>query len=370
MKRLLCLVLVLTCLWGCSPQKAENSVDKSTYITGVWISYTELDVMLQGDFKTEFNTAVENCVLRGITDVFVQVRPFCDAIYPSEYFPIRESAAAYDYDVLAYVIDVCRKNNVKIHAWINPYRVRSFGSDVSVLPDNSPAKEWLYDQNPDNDKNVALSEGIYLNPASSEVTALIINGVREIVENYDVDGIHFDDYFYPTVDADFDEASYADYCNNTENPLDLSDWRRANVNSLIGGVYTAIKFKSKDIVFSISPSASIEKNYTESYADVSTWIKNGCVDYIIPQLYFGFEYPDNDFKFDKLLSLWKREAENSDVKLLIGVAAYKINTEQEPDKTEWQNGVSVINRQTGICRSDSEISGHVYFSYSALSEYL
>lgn len=370
MKRLFCVILVLVCFCGCSPQKDEKPVEESPYITGVWISYTELDSMLQGDFKNEFNAAVENCVSHGITDVFVHVRPFCDAIYRSDYYPLRDTAAAYDYDILDYITQTCHKSNIKIHAWINPYRVRSLDSDISVLPENSPAKMWLCDQNPDNDINVSLYGGVYLNPASSEVNTLIINGVREIVENYDIDGIHFDDYFYPTVDTAFDELSYTNYCNNTENPLSIGDWRRANVNSLISGVYTAIKFKSKDIVFSISPSASIEKNYSESYADISSWIKNGCVDYIIPQLYFGFDYPDNNFKFDYLIKIWKKATANSNTQLLIGVAAYKIGTEQQPDCTEWQNGVDVINRQKQICLNDKDIFGHIYFSYTNMCKYL
>ncbi len=370
MKKILCIALVLL-LVGCSPvNTSSNTVAKQKYITGVWVSYSELDTMLGRDFKTEFSTVVQNCLLRGITDMFVHIRPHSDSYYPSEYFPMRKSAVAHDFDILEYMINVCHQNGIKFHAWLNPYRVRTADSDIAALPDGSPAKQWLNDESPDNDINVSLVDGIYLNPASNDVRALILNGIREIIDNYAVDGIHFDDYFYPTQDAAFDEQSYKEYCDNTPKKLSLADWRRANVNALISGAYTAIKFKSKDIIFSISPSASIDENYNRHYADVTAWCENGCVDYIIPQLYFGFDYPDSNFKFDNLLAEWQKEMKVTDVKLIIGVATYKIGTQSEPDREEWALGEEVIKKQAQICKNTSGIDGHIYFSYSSMVEHI
>lgn len=370
MKKLLCVMLVLLLLVGCSPTDTVSDSTKQDYITGVWVSYSELDTMLSGDFKAEFGAAVQNCLSRGVTDMFVHIRPFCDSYYPSELFPLRASAATQNFDVLEYMISVCHQNGIKLHAWLNPYRVRSADQDISALPENSPVKRWLSDETADNDTNVSLASGIYLNPASSEARQLILDGIREIIDNYAVDGIHFDDYFYPTVDESFDEQSYTAYCADTQKPLDLDDWRRANVNALISGAYTAIKFKNKDIVFSVSPSASIDENYNKHYADISTWVSSSCVDYIIPQLYFGFNYPDSDYKFNNLLGAWQKEIAGTDAKLLIGLATYKIGTPNEPDRAEWSDGGEVIKRQTEICKESGGIAGHIYFSYSSMCEYL
>ncbi len=370
MKKLFCIMLTLLLLVGCSPAETTNVSDKQDHITGVWLSYSELDGMLRGDFKAEFNMAVQNCKTRGITDMFVHARPFCDSYYPSQYFPLRESAAMQEFDVFEYMISLCHQNGIKFHAWINPYRVRTADQSIDALSDSSPAKIWLKDQSADNDANVSFADGIYLSPDSSEVRQLVIDGIREIIANYSVDGIHFDDYFYPTQDEAFDEQGYSSYCAETQKPLSLSDWRRANVNALISGAYTAIKFKNKDIIFSVSPSASVQENYDRHYADVVAWLNSNCIDYIIPQLYFGFDYPDSNFKFDSLLSDWKACVVGREAKLLIGLATYKIGTQNEPDKTEWSNGKEVIKRQTEICRKSNEIYGHIYFSYTSMCEYL
>lgn len=326
--------------------------------------------MLSGDFKAEFGAAVQNCLSRGVTDMFVHIRPFCDSYYPSEIFPLRSSAATQNFDVLEYMIGICHQNGIKLHAWLNPYRVRTADCDISALPDGSPAKRWLSDETADNDINVSLVSGIYLNPASSEARALILDGIREIIDNYAVDGIHFDDYFYPTVDESFDKMSYTAYCTDTQKPLDLDDWRRANVNALVSCAYTAIKFKNKDIVFSVSPSASIDENYNKHYADIAAWVSSDCVDYIIPQLYFGFDYPDSDYKFNNLLDTWQKETSKTDTKLLIGLATYKINTQNEPDRAEWANGRDVIKQQIEICKEASGVAGHIYFSYSSMCQYM
>lgn len=369
MKKFLCLVILvaLLCATGCAEDVPLVAFDEQRYITGVWISYSEIDAMLKNDFKAEFDAVVKNCVSREISDIFVHTVPFCDSYYPSSVFPQRVTCS---FDILAYMIDVCHKNNLKIHAWINPYRVRTVDSDISALPDKSPAKQWLTDETETNDINVSIFGGIYLNPASADVRALIIKGVREIIDKYDIDGIHFDDYFYPTQDETFDAESYAEYCANTKQPLPLADFRRANVNALISGVYTAIKFKNKDIAFSVSPVASIDENYNRHYADVAAWVQNNCVDYIIPQLYFGFEYPDEKFQFDKLIVDWKKLTENSDTKLVIGLAAYKIKIETQPDSEEWMKGKEIIEQQIEICKNDRNISGHILFSYSSVKKHL
>lgn len=365
MKKFLCCLLVpiLLTLSGCRPVDTTLAEQPPpSYVTGVWITYAELDKMLSGDFKTEFKAAVSNCKKQGITDALVHTIPFCDAYYDSKILPKRVTAQNADFDLLDYMITECHNSGINFHAWINPYRVRTADSDLSKLPEDSPAKKWQ------NTYNISTVSGVYLNPASSEVRSLIIDEVREIIGAYKVDGIHFDDYFYPTTDELFDKPSYDEYRNNTTTPLPLADYRRANVNSLISGVYTAIKFIDKNIMFSVSPAASIDENYNKHYADVTAWCQNGCVDYIIPQLYFGFNYPDKNYQFSKLLTDWKNITNATPTRLIIGLAVYKIGTASEPDHTEWANGKDVIKRQQEICKTDESILGHCYFSYGYISQ--
>lgn len=350
--------------------QSDNSEKYSNYATGgVWLSFSEINAMLKSEngFKAEFDKAVNNCTALKITDMYVHVRSYCDSLFKSQYFPQIDEALGLDYDPFEYITDVCRKNGIRVHAWINPYRVLTSSDDIEKISHDSPAYKWLNDDNTENDVNVVRYNGIYLNPAEYEVRELVINGIREILNKYRVDGIHFDDYFYPTSDAEFDAASYEKYKTSSENPLPLDEWRRSNVNALISGCYTAVKFFSRDILFTVSPMASIEKNYNELYADVGAWIENGCIDAIIPQLYFGFEYPDPTFCFDSLLDDWiKLCASNDGVALIIGLGTYKIGTDSEADKEEWRRDTDIIARQAEKCYLNGKVSGYVLFSYTSL----
>ncbi len=370
MKRLLVLVVLLSVLF-CScqmtGQKEVGFENSASY--GVWFSYQEINEMLlsENGFEREVDLAVEKCRNLNIDEVYIHIRAFCDSLFKSDYFPLQRSAEAYNNDAFEYMLKAFHNQNIKVHAWINPYRVLTKSNDINELDKNSPAYKWLNDETTDNDRNVCFSNGIYLNPAENEVKRFVIDGVREVLEKYEVDGIHFDDYFYPTTDPSFDEASYKAYQQESKKPLSLEDWRRANVNSLISGVYSAVKYYNKDIEFSISPAASLEDNYKKHFADISLWIENGYIDTVIPQLYFGFEYPRDEFKFQNLLSGWKKIANgNSEVEIKIGLASYKIGTDAEPDNAEWQGRDDIILRQTKLCFEDEKVLGCVFFSYSSL----
>ena len=372
------IVFMLILLSGCvrppesdssEKQEYESTEFKNTASSGVWISFSEINAMLKSEngFKAEFQNAVEGFKQLGINEIYIHIRAYCDSLFPSSYFPLISAAQGLDYDAFAYALNLCRENGIKVHAWLNPYRVLSSSGDIEKLPALSPAYKWLKDDNPENDINVIRYSGIYLNPAESEVRELIINGVREILEKYDVDGVHIDDYFYPTTDAEFDKASYEKYCAGTDNPLALDDWRRANVNMMVEGCYNAVKYVNKDIKFTVSPAASVTKNYEEFYADVKEWIRSGYIDEIIPQLYFGYNYPDEGFRFEKLLSEWvKLSGINGKVKLKVGLAPYKLGSDTAADKEEWENGTDVVSRQTAECIKNGSVAGCVYFSYSSL----
>ena len=368
MRKLILILCVALFLCSCVAPKGQTESIKALqekYIEGVWLSFSEINEMLEDDFKGKFDTCIANCKSFGTTDIFVHVTAFADSLFDSQYFPKKEQAKKYTYDILEYMINASHENGIRFHAWMNPYRVSTATDDIGTLPDGNPAKKWLSDQDEQNNQNVCIYNGIYLNPASTEVRKHIINSIREIVLNYQVDGIHFDDYFYPIVDEKFDEVSYDEYASKTAVPLSLDNWRRASVNALISGCYTAIKFINKDIIFSVSPAASIDKNYNEYFADVEAWIKSGCVDIIIPQLYFGFNYPDVDYGFENLLNKWKAATEQSETKLCIGLAAYKVGTETEPDCFEWQDE-NVLSNQVNLCLADKSVGGYCFFSYSYL----
>ncbi len=363
MKKVLAVLLLAVMLAGCGSTPPKASLKHS----GVWLSYSEVNTMLDGDFKTEFNTLLKNCQDLKITDLYIHVRAFGDALYKSSLFPQNEKSLKYDFDILKWVCDISHQNNIRVHAWINPYRISSTTENIQEINPKSPAYIWLNDTDAQNDKNVCISGGIYLNPAESQVQQLIIDGVREIVKGYDVDGIHYDDYFYPTQSEEFDKASYDFYKAQNLNPLPLEDFRRLNVDLLLSGTYNAIKHLKDKVLFSVSPAASVDNNYQKLYADVRSWVDNGFVDAIIPQLYFGFEYPDDNFKFNNLLKAWCDIADlNPDVSLIIGLSVYKAKPQLEADKAEWQNNDDIIKHQVEILYNNDGVDGFVYFSYSSL----
>lgn len=377
MKRLIITALILVLiLSGCgngnknlSNNGLEYGKNEGVLSSGVWLSFSEINTMLDSErgFEAELAEVVANCESLEIENIYIHVRSYCDSLFKSDIFPLIEKAQKYEYDIFEYMINAFHQKSIKVHAWINPYRVLTSSSDINALRTDSPVYKWLKDEVLTNDVNVCFANGIYLNPAENGAKELVISGIREIISNYQVDGIHFDDYFYPTTDASFDATSYEAYKAGTKKPLSLEEWRRSNVNALISGCYSAIKYLNKDIIFSISPAASIENNYTQLYADVKTWVKDGYVDAIIPQLYFGFEYPVEEYEFENLLTDWKKLMScNNGVALIIGLAPYKIGTDTEPDNIEWQRDTDIIARQVRLCREDSRAEGYVLFSYSSV----
>lgn len=368
-KTKLILIMLLLILCGCNAKAPQSNHTSPQNKSGaVWISFYEVKEILTSEkgVDAELDEIINNLSVAKITDVYVHTRSHCDAIYPSKIFPKTKEAEVVDFDFLELMVEKFHRADIKIHAWINPYRV-AISEDASLLNVESPVAKWLNDTNNENDKNVSYFKGIYLNPAEVEVQKLVIDGVKEIVENYNVDGIHFDDYFYPTTEPEFDKASYDEYCKNTENPLQLSDWRRCNVNALISGCYNAIKKIDAKCEFSISPAASIENNFNTLYADAKYWVENGTVDAIIPQLYFGFEYPDISFRFNNLLDDWQELAnKNPKVKLIIGLGIYKANTEATADKPEWNKNRDIIAKQVKICLENNYVDGYAFYSYSSL----
>jgi len=285
------------------------------------------------------------------------VRPFGDALYRSEHFPAsylftgtEGEIGSQPYDALEIMVAEAHKRGLKIEAWINPYRVYTTSRELSG---DNPAREML-----ETGDAVRYDGGVYYDPGSPAARELIVNGVREIVEGYDVDGIHFDDYFYPpNAPATFDAETY----ESSGTDKTLADWRREQVDILVKEVYAAV---GSGKVFGISPSGNNSNNYNAMYCNVERWLTNpGYVDYICPQVYFGFNnsvkpYASTVDEFDGMIT-------QSGVKLYVGLAAYKIGDAQQGG-SEWVNNTDMMARQVEYARGASRYGGFALYRYDSL----
>ncbi|MEF9853479.1 MAG: family 10 glycosylhydrolase [Hydrogenoanaerobacterium sp.] len=340
--------------------------EKAQEVRAMWFSYLDLIPMIQGkskgDFRSNICTAFNNCAELGINTVIVHVRPFADALYDSDYFPysyiVNESnteGCNPGYDPLSIMVEEAHSRGLKIEAWINPYRVRKPGDKEAVSAD-SIATKWL---NEKEDYVLSYKGGLYFNPARKDVQSLIVNGVCEVVKNYAVDGIHFDDYFYPSPDNKFDSVAYGEY-KNSGGTKSLGDWRRENVNILVKRVYKAIKSIRKKCVFGISPQGNHSNNYSQQYIDVAKWgSQSGYVDYICPQIYWSYENTAAPYIY--MLKSWEDMVTSPDVKLYIGLASYKIGGEND-----FKNATDMMKRQVEDAREVQHYGGFALYRYDSL----
>ena len=360
-----------------SEPRAPVSLASSEGTRAVWINFYEMGELCRDKNADTYRAAVgellDKCAALGLNSVVVHVRSHSDAFYPSSLFPWSVQIAGtqgigVDFDPLALFIEEAHARNITFHAWINPYRVLNPSNDPAALSDSNPAKQWLADDGGASKGFVVVrSDGIYYNPAVPEVRKLIIDGVREIVEHYNVDGVHFDDYFYPTDNEDFDQAFYAAYQSEAgEAALPLDAWRRTQTNLLISGVYSAVKQAKPDVLFGISPEASVERNMTGCFADVERWAcEEGYVDYLCPQIYFGFDYPNEAYRFQALLDQWSGMITCPSVALWVGLAPYKLGN-TDAGSEEWIGTTDLLARQVGALKDNGRCEGVVLYNASTL----
>ncbi len=349
----------------------QNTYAPSGETKAVWISYLEYQSILQGKTKNQFTNSIKSMFDKlsedGFNTVFVHVRSHSDAMYDSDIFPWSVYCTGTEgkdpgFDPLEIMVSEAHSADLKIEAWINPYRIKG-SSDTSKISKSSPAYEWL-----DTGKVIVLDNKIYYNPADEEVIDLIVSGVEEVVRNYDVDGIHFDDYFYPTTAESFDKEYYKEY-KNSGGKLDLASWRRQNVNTLIKKVYSAIKAINSSCRFGVSPTGNMDQNYNTHYCDVNTWVTSkGYVDYICPQIYFGFNNKSRPYL--DVLAEFGNMITRSDVELIVGLAAYKAGAEDtyagDNGKKEWINNNDILARQIVAAREENNYSGFALYRYDSL----
>lgn len=341
-------------------------------VRAVWISYLEMQTMLKNKTKKQFaaniGDAFDNVATYGLNTVIVQVRPFADALYDSDYFPWSHTITGSEgqnpgFDPLAVMVEQAKARGLRIEAWINPYRIRANGNTNALSSDNQ-ARQWQAEKN----GAVITYNGVTsFNPASEKARKLIVNGAVEIVRNYAVDGIHIDDYFYPSTDAAFDKSSYAAY-QNGGGTLPLADWRRSNVEKLVASMYKAIKAENKQVLFGISPQSSVQNNYEAQYLDVEKIAgTDGYCDYICPQIYFGY---DNAVQpYADTLQQWSDMVQGSSVKLYIGLGCYKIGATDSwagSGKNEWLQNTDLMSRMVADARESSNYQGFVLYRYDSI----
>lgn len=352
-----------------SSKSTADTADSNQEMRGVWVSYMELSMenessKTQKSFETKFSNIAKKCRGSGFNTLIVQVRPFCDALYKSSYFPWSHILTGTqgknpNYDPLKIMCDICKEYNLKIHAWVNPYRISSNETPNELSDDNPYIKN--------SEIGIETDNGIFLDPSNETAQQLICDGVKEIAENYDVDGIQFDDYFYPTKDEDFDKKQYNAYVDKygLENSMSLENWRKQNVNTLICKAYRTIKGVNSSIEFGISPQGNITNN-DGLYADVKSWCTcKGFVDYICPQIYFSLENPA--LTFEDCLDSWTSLKFDESVKLYVGLGGYKAGNGDYDDET-WLLSDNILSDEYEILKGNKSAKGFMLYSYNCLND--
>lgn len=301
----------------------------------------------------------------GMNAVVVQVRPVADAFYPSSYEPWSEYLSGVQgkspepyYNPLSFMIDEARERNLEFHAWFNPYRASM--KDTFNFADNHPIHkhpEWF----------VKYGGKWYYDPGHPGAQEYVLQSILETVKHYDLDAVHFDDYFYPYRIANEvfpDSASYAAY-GKSQYP-DIDDWRRNNVDYFVKELGERIKREKPHVKFGISPfgvwrnkdkdpegsdTQAGQTNYDDLYADVLKWLKEGWIDYITPQLYWNIGFKVADYTV--LLDWWSKHTYGRH--LYIGQGIYRVGGKG------WENP-DEVNNQIALNRSNSAVQGSMYFN--------
>lgn len=380
--------MLLAVIMVCSvlhPMKAEAATQTEDY-KAVWFSYYDFQTYLKSTkkntgpkFRAYFKKVLAQCQSKNLNRIIVQVRPTSDALYKSQYFPTSEYIAktqgkTISYDPLKIMVSEAHKAGMKIEAWINPYRV-SFNTKYSKLSKTNPARIWHQSSSASTRRNVLSYGGkLYYNPSKAEVRTLIINGVKEIVQNYKVDGIHMDDYFYPSFTSKnyktaFDAKEY-NASIEKKNGMSIVNYRRKQVDLLVAGIKGAIKEINPNVTFGISPAGNID-NLTSKYAyyvNIKQWTNSTeYVDYIAPQVYWGFKH--STAAFDKVVDRWVDMVDQSKVNLYIGLPAYKMghpslasNSAERKELTS----TTLLRKMVKYC-SQKKVNGIIVFDYADLT---
>jgi uncharacterized lipoprotein YddW (UPF0748 family) len=339
---------------------------------GVWVATIDnIDWPSQGNFNTdsqkvEFIKLLDMHQRNGMNAMIVQIRPSTDAFYPSQYEPwsewltgVQGKPPAPYYDPLEFMIAETHKRNMVFHAWMNPYRA-VFNVLTSTIAPTHITKlhpEWF----------ITYGDRMYFDPGNKQAQQYVTAVVKDVVSRYNVDAIHFDDYFYPyPIDGKAfpDDVTYKQYGNG----LSKDEWRRSNTDSIISVLSATIKKENKKCQFGISPfgvwrnedrdpvegskTRGALTNYDDLYADILLWLKNGWIDYVAPQLYWEFGH--RRAPFEVLLNWWSTHTYGKHC--YIGLGIYRANT-----NGAWRDNTQ-LTRQIDALRNTPNIKGMIFFS--------
>lgn len=319
--------------------------------------------------KQEYSAMLDQFQRMGLNAVFLQVRPASDALYRSSLVPwskVLTGTQGRDpgYDPLAYLVEETHRRGMQFHAWFNPFRANT-DTKTAALAGNHVAvqhPEWI----------VTTGTTSYINPGIPEARQHIIDTIMEVVNGYDIDGVHLDDYFYPSSGVFSDDATFA--LHNPSGILLKTDWRRDNINTFVRDLGVSIHAAKPSVSFGISPfgvwrNAAADPTgsdtkagvtaYDSMYADVRTWIRQGWIDYVAPQIYWSMS--NAAARYDKLVDWWSSEVAGTSVKLYIGHATYKLGTAE----AGWQSAGEIVN-QLKYNAAHPMVQGDVYYSASSL----
>lgn len=380
MKQYICLLAVF--LMGCTPgtgritpgmgmrlelqeQTAEQlhlPVQQSgSPVVAAWLTAVSLSDMLKGATEAAYRAAVHQELTwlceNGFTDVFVQVRSNGDAYYRSRVYP-RAASWSQDFDPFQVFLEENQQVGLQVHAWINPYRCQTAGQMLKI-PDTYPTRMWAQEQA---EPIVQVSGRWYLNPADAHAQALICTGAQELLDGYDIAGLHIDDYFYPTTELELDAAAFA--ASRSE---DLTAWRTEQVNTLVAALYA--QAHAADRIFSISPRGDPAASAQLLYADPETWCsQSGYCDWILPQLYYGFD--NETCGFAEMLALWQGMVQTDGVRLIPGICTYKVGQADDwagTGRMEWVTEQEIPARQAAAVL-EAGLNGVAVYSSASTRE--
>ena len=310
---------------------------------------------------------LSNCKEWGFGDVFMQVHPYGDSFCFSSYFPWSEFVtgsygSSSAYDPLLIASGLCEKMDLRLHAWINPLRLVETEKMLSAYP-SGPIARWFKRGG----GQVAEYGGrCYLVPAFGEVRALVCLAAREICEKYKVAGVHIDDYFYPTDSPDFDAAAYERFGAGK----DLSQFRTDSVSDLVRELFTTVKSVNRELLFGVSPAGNPDYARKNTFADVDRWCgEPGFADYIVPQIYFGFEH--GVCPFDRTADLWLEMKTNPRLEIYAGLTLTKAGIPDDKyalsGSAEWSEHDDILLRSLEYARR-AGYGGVCVFSYSYIAD--
>ena len=302
----------------------------------------------------------------GLNTVYVHARAFGDAFYKSDYYPwsryvTGKIGVSPSFDPYEIMVEQAHNYGLSFQAWINPYRICS-DSDISSVSSSFAIGKWYSDTKTRGDYVVKVGSYWYLNPAYSECSDLIADGAREICQKYDVDGVHIDDYFYPTTDASFDSVAFANSGYSS-----LSKFRLSNCDRMVKGLYSAVKSGNPKAIFGASTQGNVSNNLNFMYADVKKWCsESGYVDYMAPQIYYGFK--NSGQPYVTCLNEWQSMVKGTGIKIIPGLAVYKIGEFDTyggaSGQNEWIEDEEILKRQIIASREISNYGGFVLYSYN------